>query len=107
MGIFCASGPPNLSRATARIVCAFACDVCAMILRTLLCLLIVQGISPIHVSFRMIKSHQQTRCLGSRQACDLRCCSKPINILPLTGEEDGGAKRRKYNSPDREVGVSR
>jgi hypothetical protein len=39
MGMFCifsASGPPNLSRATACIVCAFACDVCAMILRTLL-----------------------------------------------------------------------
>jgi len=34
-----------------------------MILRTLLCLLIVQGISPIHISFRMINSHQQTRCL--------------------------------------------
>src|SRR5882762_1312565 len=31
--IFSASGPPNLSRATARIVCAFACDVCAMINR--------------------------------------------------------------------------
>ncbi len=34
-----------------------------MILRTLPCLLIVQGISPIHISFRMIKS------LSKRDAC--------------------------------------
>src|SRR6266550_7848730 len=110
MGKFCifsASGPPNLSRATARIVCAFACDVCAMTLRTLLCLLIVQGISPFHIFFRMIKSHQANAMPGSRQACDLRCCSKTINISPLREEEDGAAKCRTFNSPDREVGVSR